>query len=150
MAEVHSSNQVHSHWEEYWDEETGMPYYYNVETGETVWKNPTEDDTAADALQTEQEVNDNDPLHWEEIEDPDYPGKFLYHNNQSGETVNEKPDCLKNDDIVPTMKRVWFNPKGYKPSDKFPTEWRQPKKYPASKAEMLKASQMVWVSKNEF
>ena len=25
MAEVHSSNQVHSHWEEYWDEETGMP-----------------------------------------------------------------------------------------------------------------------------
>ena len=71
MAEVHSSNQVHSHWEEYWDEETGMPYYYNVETGETVWKNPTEDDTAADALQTEQEVNDNDPLHWEEIEDPE-------------------------------------------------------------------------------
>ena len=150
MAEVHSLDQAHSQWEEYWDEESGIPYYHNRETGETVWKNPSEEDFAADGLQQEQRINDNDPLHWEEIEDPDYPGKFLYHNNQSGETVSEKPDCLKKDDIVPTMKRVWFNPKGYKPSDKFPTEWRQPKKYPASKAEMLKASQMVWVSKNEF
>ena len=85
MAEVHSLNQVHSHWEEYWDEETGMPYYHNHETGETVWKDPTEDDTAVDASQKEQQLNDNDPLHWEEIEDPDLPPNVVLETDmQSG------------------------------------------------------------------
>ena len=91
-----------------------------------------------------QRIDDNDPMHWEELEDPDYPGKKLYHNNKTGETVNEKPDCLKGEEDGPKMTRVWFNPKGYKPSETFPTKWRQPKKYPASNTEMLKASQMVW------
>ena len=148
MAEWDSSTQVHSEWQEYWDDATGKPYYHNPTTGETVWEDPSVDNVAdnnnGNDDDSEKDIDDNDPMHWEELEDPDYPGKKLYHNNKTGETVNEKPDCLKGEDDGPKMTRVWFNPKGYKPSETFPTKWRQPKKYPASNTEMLKASQMVW------
>ena len=148
MAEWDSSTQVHSEWQEYWDDATGKPYYHNPTTGETVWEDPSVDNVAdnnnGNDDDSEKDIDDNDPMHWEELEDPDYPGKKLYHNNKTGETVNEKPDCLKGEEDGPKMTRVWFNPKGYKPSETFPTKWRQPKKYPASNTEMLKASQMVW------
>ena len=124
MAEWDSSTQVHSEWQEYWDDATGKPYYHNPTTGETVWEDRSVDNVAdnnnGNDDDSEKDIDDNDPMHWEELEDPDYPGKKLYHNNKTGETVNEKPDCLKGEEDGPKMTRVWFNPKGYKPSETFP------------------------------
>ena len=139
MAEVNSAVQSHSSWIEYFDEASGLLYYHNEETNETVWEKPEELEGEEDVLE---DADPDDPMHWEEYTDSE-TGKVMFHNNVTGEDTDEKPECLKTDEEK-SFKKVWWNPKGYKPSNEFPSTWRQPPKYPACDVEMLKASDMIF------
>ena len=63
MAEWDSSTQVHSEWQEYWDDATGKPYYHNPTTGETVWEDPSVDNVAGNNNgnddDSEEDIDDN-------------------------------------------------------------------------------------------
>ena len=107
MAEVNSAVQSHSSWIEYFDEASGLLYYHNEETNETVWEKPEELEGEEGVLE---DADPDDPMHWEEYTDSE-TGKVMFHNNVTGEDTDEKPECLKTDEEK-SFKKVWWKKNG--------------------------------------
>jgi hypothetical protein len=112
LVEEESSDEE-GDWIEAIDKNRGIPYYHNIETGETVWEIPEElaqlraqrkrtsmledeveggEDSAEDEA-TEEEESSDEEGDWIEAIDKDR-GIPYYHNIETGETVWEIPEEL--------------------------------------------------------
>lgn len=84
-----SDGPQHS-WEEVVDEESGQTYYYNQETGESLWEIPPEVLAAVNASSDASVASTSakEPV-WEELVNGD--GAKYYYNNATGETTSDRP-----------------------------------------------------------
>jgi hypothetical protein len=78
-------------WVEVQDPNTGKIYYYNKETNETSWEEPT---SMSDEQITDDDTSSNEQNDWVETLDPT-SGKNYYFNATTGVTSWDVPACLK-------------------------------------------------------
>ena len=98
--EGYDTAEAQTEWAEYYDEESGAPYWYNTTSGETVWTDPNGGDGSgeygsADAYgsdynQTEGYGDDYGGGEYQEYFD-DASGAPYWYNETTGETVWESP-----------------------------------------------------------
>ena len=85
-------------WGEFFDERSGLFYWYNVETGENRWLRPVSSSVNKSASNvtpvshTESELKGKG-ADWKEYELSDGSGVY-YYNEATGESQHEKPDGL--------------------------------------------------------
>lgn len=94
------SSQV---WTEVWDESYGRYYYFNEQTGETLWENPNQSQQY-DQSSLNNNINIEIPrLHedWEEAFDEN-SNKYYYINKITGETQWEFPTGVTNNNVEAT------------------------------------------------
>ena len=70
-------------WDEYFDEDSGYPYWYNLQTGDTVWENPY-------AVSQQMPPADDEPAEWEEYFD-EAAGLSYWYNPTTQETSWNPP-----------------------------------------------------------
>ena len=80
--------EVHE-WDEYFDEDSGYPYWYNIQTGDTVWENPYETSIDHPGDYVGQQAVEEQP-EWEEYFD-ESTGLAYWYNTITQETSWDPP-----------------------------------------------------------